>query len=87
MVGDLNFRIHNYSMPRESSTRCRKYMKMIITQGIMIPIYHRMMIHLEVRISYSNLSGMALGVLGHVEALIADRMKQCMCNEQIKQHR
>jgi len=44
-----------------------------------------MMIHSEVRILYSNLSEMALGALGHVEALTADQMKGYMCNGQIKQ--
>jgi hypothetical protein len=43
-----------------------------------------MTIHLEERILYSNLSEKAWGASGHVEALIADQMKQFICNEWIK---
>jgi len=38
MVGDLNFKIHNYSMPKEWSVTHPKYMIMNSTQGIMIRI-------------------------------------------------
>jgi len=88
MVGDLNFKIHNFSMLKEWSVTHPKYMItlswMNSTQGIMIPIWHPMTIHSEERILYSNLSETAWGALEHVEALIADQMKQFMCNEWIK---